>query len=99
MTGIDVDPSELVEFAGTADTAEWIIRNTDLLDALLDTASGVPGSATEYALRSVVGAVRAPMADLADDFAAMSRAVRNAAAGFDATDAALAEHLNRIAVP
>lgn len=96
---LDVDPGSLLEFAASAESTAAVIRNTGVLDALLMTAGAIPGSATEYALRTTVDAVRLPMGELANAFTALSQTVQNAAGEFETIDSVLAEQLNRIEAP
>jgi hypothetical protein len=91
-----VNPDLLREFAGQVETASASIRSADIGQTAATAADGIPGSATQWAMR-LVGDHLTQRADaIATNVANMGAAVRGAGDEYEVEDDALAGSFDKL---
>ena len=91
-----VDPDLLRAFAAQVDTAAAAISATDVGTTAETAGDGVPGSETQWSARQVGVHLRFIAEDIANDIAAMGKAVRGQGDSYEVTDEALAGNFTRL---
>jgi hypothetical protein len=92
--GVLVDPEILRAFAGQVDTAAATITAADIGSKTSSAADGLPGSTTQWAVRTVGEHFSQLAGQLAQNVAKMGQAVRGAGDKFEVADDALASQFD-----
>jgi uncharacterized protein YukE len=87
---VEVDPQILRALANRADGAAGTISTADVGTKATTAIDGLPGSTTQWAVKSVGEHFTQMAGQLADNVARMGRAVHGAGETFEVTDDALA---------